>query len=136
VRFDDSGYAISFRGKAYTSGDKSYEAMNVTARYKIEQANGGIRAVRQGELEIYPPDFEPGKGRLSTRQTVLKRLLEKRFGKVFEKETASTGLELKGNLSRLGKLNVTGLSSNGGWLSVDWDQARTASRSRTLAANE
>ncbi len=126
ARFADSGFAITIRGDEYTSGERAFPAMNVTARYRIEQGAGVIRAVRQGDLEILPPDFNPDTDRLSVPQQSLARILERRFGKIFKPEMAGQGLELPGRWKRLGKLALAQLGSEGGWLRIGWNQPRGA----------
>src|SRR5262249_41127316 len=52
LRVSDNAVAITVRGASYTSGTKVYDAMNVTARYKIEKDDKGVvTARRQGDLE-------------------------------------------------------------------------------------
>ena len=102
----DGGVRVTIRGEEYTSGETTYPAMNVTANYKLDKNDqGGLRAVRQGELEIYPPDFKPGVDQLSSSQQSLKTILERRFGKLFKPELPdkpTKGLELSGRWKNLG----------------------------------
>lgn len=132
VRFRDDGFVVSIRGDSYTSDDREYDAMHVTARYKLEpNGQGGIRAIRQGDLEIYPPGFEPGKDRLSAAQQSLRSILERRFGKMFKPELPdepSRGLELGGRFKKLGPLPVALLRSRSGWLSLGWNRAKSSTR--------
>ena len=55
------GLAITVRGRAFTTarGRKKHGAMNITAVYKIEPSDAGPQLVRQGDLEIVPPNFDP-----------------------------------------------------------------------------
>jgi hypothetical protein len=123
IQFADDGFTVTIRGQRYASGERSFRAMNVTAKYKAQIEGHGAKLVRQGDLEIFPPNFVPGKSRLSTQQVSLKTLLEKRFGKLFEPEIKSEGLELPGNWKKAGRLDVKVLSSNKGWLAVAWIQS-------------
>ncbi|MEX2111877.1 MAG: hypothetical protein WD845_01750 [Pirellulales bacterium] len=120
IRFADDGFKVTIRGQRYTSGERNFRAMNVTASYQAQIDGNGAKMVRQGELEILPPNFVPGKSRLSTQQVSLKTLLEKRFGKLFEPEMKSAGLELPGNWKNAGRLDLKVLQSNGGWLALAW----------------
>lgn len=122
---------LTIRGQQYTSGTKRYDGMNVTVRYKLSCDGRQLTAVRQGELEILPPGFEPGKDTLSTRETVLRRLLQKRYGKIFEPELVAQGLSLKGRWEKLGPLHATQLKADNGWLVVGWNYDRPA---KTAAA--
>lgn len=115
VTFGDGGFVFEMRGTEWKSGDNTYPAMNVTARYKFEITPAGIKAVRQGELEIYPPEFKPG-DTLSASQTALKRILTRRFNKILKPEIVGEGIQLKGRLANYGKLFVRAFDSQDGWL--------------------
>ncbi len=120
----DGRLSVTIRGEEYTSGETSYPAMNITARYHLERNDrGGLRAVRDGELEIYPPDFKPGVDRLSSSQQSLKTILERRFGKLFKPELPdkpTSGLELGGRWKKLGPLPVAAFAADRGWLTLGW----------------
>jgi hypothetical protein len=85
-----------------------------------------LRAVRNGELEIYPPGFRPGVDQLSSSQQSLKTVLERRFTKLFKPEIPdkpTSGLELDGRWKKLGTLPVAALAADDGWLTVGWSKA-------------
>jgi hypothetical protein len=130
LEVDGGGFVITLRGDEYTSGENTYPAMNVTARYKLERNDrGGLRAIRQGELEIFPPDFRPDVDQLSSSQQSLKTILERRFGKLFKPELPdkpAEGLELAGRWKRLGRLPLVVLNANGGWLTLGWSKPSVA----------
>jgi hypothetical protein len=129
----DGGLRVTIRGDEYTAGENTYPAMNVTANYKLDKNDqGGLRAVRQGELEIYPPDFKPGVDQLSSSQQSLKTILERRFGKLFKPELPdkpTRGLELSGRWKSLGPLPISVLTADNGWLALGWSRPATARRS-------
>jgi hypothetical protein len=126
LAIDDGAVRVTVRGYEYTSGDNVYPAMDVTARYLLEKNDrGGLRLVRQGELEIYPPDFKPGEDRLSASQQSLKTILERRFGKLFKPELPdkpTAGLELGGRWKQLGPMPVSALAADNGWLTLGWSK--------------
>jgi hypothetical protein len=116
VSFADNGMTIIIRGEEFTSGNEEYEAMNIKAKYTFVKANDGrVIAQRQGEVEIYPPDFKAG-DQLSVKQTALKRLLTKRFDKLFKPELSGEGIQLQGRLASYGKLFLRAAASANGWL--------------------
>lgn len=61
----DGTVRLTVRGSGYTSGDREFDAMDVWATYRIESEAGRFRLVRDGDVQIYPPDFVPGGGRSS-----------------------------------------------------------------------
>ncbi|MBS0208631.1 MAG: hypothetical protein JSS27_06710 [Planctomycetes bacterium] len=127
---DDNVMVITIRGAKYTSDHKPFEAMNITARYKLARDKGRIEALRQGDLEIYPPDFKPNTGdKLSTRQVILKRMLQKRFSRIFRESIVSDGLELKGNWEQYDPLPANQLVADDGWLAIGWQQPDQPRRS-------
>src|SRR5262249_17482861 len=103
----------------YTSGDRDFRAMNVTAEYKFEQTPPGVKLVRQGELTILPPNFQPGQ-RLSPQQLSWKTTLAKKFGRMFEPEIKSEGLVLPGRWRDAGRLDLKQLQTSGGWIALAW----------------
>jgi hypothetical protein len=116
----EGGFRITIRGQKYTSGEEEFRAMNVTATYKVQLEGQGTRLVRQGELEVFPPNFVAGQSRLSPGDIALKRLLEKKFSKLFEPEIKSDGLALSGKWEKVGKLPLKQLHADGGWLVLGW----------------
>ncbi|MEX0677881.1 MAG: hypothetical protein WD063_12440 [Pirellulales bacterium] len=117
VKFTDGGIQITIRGQRYTSGDREFRAMNVTADYKFQIDGPGIKLTRQGDLTIVPPGKPRG---LSGREITLKTLLEKRFGKIFEPEVKYEGLILPGRWREAGILDLKQASAAGGWMVLAW----------------
>lgn len=120
IKFSDNGFQVTVRGQRYTSGDREFRAMHVTADYKVEHVGNGARLVRQGDLLIVPPNFVQGQTRLSTQQITLRTLLQKRFGKLFKEEVKYEGLELPGQWAKAGRLDLKHLNVNGGWAALAW----------------
>lgn len=127
MAIDDGAVRVTIRGEEFTSGETIYDTpMNISAHYGLERNDrGGLRAVRKGELEIYPPGFRPGVDQLSSSQQSLKTVLERRFTKLFKPEIPdkpTSGLELGGRWKKLGTLPVAALEADGGWLTVGWSK--------------
>ena len=96
--------------------------MNVSAAYKIEESADGFKAVRQGDIEVLPPDFEPGK-QIDARRQVIRKLLEKRFAKVFEPEILGKGFELPGKWKAAGWMRPIQAVARDGWLIIAWKRS-------------
>ncbi len=120
IKFADDGFEVTIRGQRFTSGERDFRAMNITAKYKVEISGNGVRMVRQGDLVVLPPNFVPGKSRLSSQQISWQTTLERRFGKFLEPEIKSEGLELPGNWKKAGRLDLKILQCKAGWLAVAW----------------
>lgn len=118
IQFDDGRAIVQFRGEAYEKGDRTYTGMDVTAAYHVEQRDGNFVLVRDGEPTAFPPNFDPQKDRLSVRQQTLRRLLERRFGKIFRPEIALEPMALEGPWAAAGPLAVASIQLDDGWLTI------------------
>jgi hypothetical protein len=119
ITFADDGFKISIRGVKYYKGNEAHPGMNISASYKIAQAPTGFKAVRQGDIEVLPADYEPGK-QIDARRQVIRKLLEKRFEKIFEPEILGEGFELPGKWKAAGKLQPIQVVARDGWLVLAW----------------
>jgi hypothetical protein len=119
---DDRRVKLTVRGSKYTSGDREFPAMDVWAAYRIEPGHPGIRLVRDGDVQIYPPGFVPGGGeKLSVSETSLRRILQKRFNKVFKEVIDVEPLKLPGELAGAGPLPMEQLDARkDGWVAAGW----------------
>ncbi|MFW6124717.1 MAG: hypothetical protein ACOC46_01105, partial [Pirellulales bacterium] len=113
-------FTITLRGRKYYKGDQRHPGMDVSAAYQIAAEDEAFRAVRRGELRIFPPGFDPETDRLSTRQQVIRTLLRKRFSGIFEEEIALGPLEMPGEWSKLGELPPAQFEARGDWLLLGW----------------
>ena len=120
VSFNENGYEATIRGSKYTSGDRAFGSMNVSAAYTFSLEDGHGKFVRQGDVTILPPGFEPGKDKLGASEIALTKILSKKFAKVFPAEIVSEGLKLPGKWGSVGKLEAIELMSSKGWLNAAW----------------
>jgi len=118
----DDRVKVTVRGSRFTSGEREFPAMDIWAAYRIEPAPGGVRLVRDGDVQIYPPGFVPGGGeKLTMQETSLRRILQKRFNKVFNEVVDVEPLKLPGELERAGPLPMEQLvARKDGWVGVGW----------------
>jgi hypothetical protein len=134
---DDARIKVTVRGSRFTSGDREFPAMDIWTAYRIEPAAGTIRLVRDGDVQIYPPGFVPGGGeKLSVGETSLRRILQKRFNKVFKEVVDVEPLDLPGELKHAGPLPLEQLvARKDGWVAAGWRKKEAAvSGQPTLAA--
>ena len=73
-------------------------------------------------MQIYPPGFVPGGGeKLSVAETSLRRILQKRFNKVFKEVVDVEPLDLPGELKHAGPLPMEQLvARKDGWVAAGW----------------
>jgi hypothetical protein len=117
----DNTIRISIRGERFTSGERQFAQMNISATYQIQRDAGQVKLVRQGELEIVPPGFVPGQDVLSAQQSALRTLIQSRLDDVFEEEIVAEGLLLPGEWEKIGRMPLSVLESGQGWLSAAWN---------------
>ena len=125
VDVDDNWLQVTIRGDAFTSGDRSFPGMDIWAAYRVGQVDGDperLCLIRDGEVQIYPPGFEPGSGdRLSVQETSLRRILTRRFSNIFKEQIEIEPLELPGQLEAAGPLPIAELLvRKDGWISAGW----------------
>jgi len=121
----DGTVRLTVHGSRYTSGEREFDAMDVWATYRIGTHAGRFVLVRDGDVQIYPPDFVPGgRQKLSVQQTSLRGILQKRFNKVFDEVVEIESLELPGELKSAGPLPLEQLEARkDGWLVAGWRKA-------------
>jgi hypothetical protein len=117
VKFANGQMILVLRSEEFTSADKEVSAMDITVRYTLRQTPEGVRAVRDQELEIYPPGFVPGSGkRLSARQLATRTMLRRRFGRMLPPSFSLDTAALSPRGQRTGALQVTHFAVVEGWL--------------------
>ena len=128
VSVGDDTVKLMVRGDKFVSGDRAFDGMDIWATYRIESTPWGRRLVRDGDVQIYPPGFKPGGGeRLSAKDTSLRRILQKRFDKLFKQEIEIPDLQPQGELASVGPLPMNQLTARrDGWVVAGW---RTGGRS-------
>jgi len=124
VTFADDGFEIIIRGAKFYKGGDAHPGMDISASYKIEKSPKGFKAVRVGDIRVFPPDFVPDSGaKIDARRQVIRKLLENRFSKVFEPEFLGEGLELPGKWKSAGKMLPLQVVCRDGWLIIAWKRA-------------
>lgn len=124
VSFADGRMSLTVRGIKFYKGDDAHPAMNVSAVYKIEKTDAGFKFVREGEIEVFPPDFDPKSGqKIDARRSVIRNLLADRFEKVFEQEFIAKGFEMPGKWKSVGHMKPIQLTAENGWLVISWKRS-------------
>jgi hypothetical protein len=92
-----------------------------------------VKAVRQGELEIVPPD---GHRQLSAKETAAKRAIQRRFDKIFHKEVIPESFAFSGNWAKVGKMVPIQVAFRDGWLAVGWKAVAAATAAPPASASK
>lgn len=125
LRIDDGQVALTVRGRRFIARNRSYPAMNVTVRYRLEQAGQRLRVSLAGAPEIVPPRFdEDGPKRFSAREAALRRLLLNHLDRDLKKEITFDPITPEGELAALGTLRLVQLVADNGWLTLAFRRPR------------
>lgn len=123
VSFDDGQLSIRIRASRLASEDREYENWDFVVKYEVQQSGEKIVLRRVGKIEIFPSGFDPRwdekmpAAKASFRQTLAKNMNARaERGEGFPPEIEIPAVKLP----NLGKLVLTELSSDDGWLSVAW----------------
>ncbi|NLS92151.1 MAG: hypothetical protein GXX96_08235 [Planctomycetaceae bacterium] len=121
VAFADNQFTLSIRGRSFYEGDQRHPGMDVTVTYRIVGEGDAVKAVRQGDVQIFPPGFDPkGDKQLTTQETAIRRILQRRLGKLFEEEVVPEGLVLPKDWRRAGVMKLVQWEARDGWLVLAW----------------
>jgi hypothetical protein len=105
--------------------------MDIWATYAIATSSQGLHLIREGDVQIYPPGFKPGGGeKLSMAETSLRRILQKRFDKLWKQVIDIPDLPLQGELASAGPLTMKQLEARkDGWVVAGWRRGSVGNRS-------
>ena len=122
VAVDDGRVKLMVRGDKFVSGDRSFPGMDIWATYAIATSSQGLHLIREGDVQIYPPGFKPGgREKLSMAETSLRRILQKRFDKLWKQVIDIPDLPLQGELASAGPLSMKQLDARkDGWVVAGW----------------
>ena len=116
VTFADNGFKITLRGVSITRAARPIRPRTsrppTSSRNRPKDSSWSAR----GRSKSSPVDEAAGR----SRKTVIRRLLKKRFEKVFEPEILAKGMELSGRWKAVGKLVPVEIVARDGWLTVVW----------------
>ena len=117
VKFRKDQLTIAIRGRRFTQGERVISTpIRIAATYRVEKVGGGSKLTRVGDVSI---DFI-GRTTLTARQVAFRTVLRRRFGAMFKPEFSSDGLQLPGEMEKVGPLDVVQLSSRNGWFLLAW----------------
>ncbi len=130
VAVDDGRVKLMVRGDKFVSGDRSFPGMDIWATYAIATSSQGLHLIREGDVQIYPPGFKPGGSeKLSMAETSLRRILQKRFDKLWKQVIDIPDLPLQGELATAGPLPMQQLvARKDGWVVAGWRRRDAGSR--------
>ncbi|MDO4629722.1 MAG: hypothetical protein Q4C70_11120 [Planctomycetia bacterium] len=87
VSFNDGKVIFTMQCEEMVYDGKDYPALTICAIYTLESRDSRLFLVRQGDIEILPPDFNPAeKKRLPSSMVSLRRVMSKRLEEMLKKE--------------------------------------------------
>jgi hypothetical protein len=122
LRVSGGKASLTVRGRRFASELRTIDTpLDVTAHYRLLRENNAAKAVREGELEVYPAGFVPEGGRkMSLRESRDANFVRHRFDDFFTPEITSQGLVLPGQWGRTGRLDLVELNADQGWVTLAW----------------
>lgn len=119
VRIDDGQVWLTLRGHRFRSQQKVVDReLEITVHYFLENDNGVLKARRDNDVIVRSPS---GSGTLDIAGASLVR---RRLRDFFTEEITSRGLVLPGQFAKVGRLTLTHLLADGGWLSLAWNREK------------
>ena len=129
VEFRKDQLTLAIRGRRFTEGERVFSTpIRIAATYQVEKVGGGSKLTRVGDVAI---DFI-GRKTLNARQVAFRTVLRRKFGAMFKPEFSSEGLQLPGEMEKVGPLDVVQLSSRNGWFVLAWKMPAKTLKSAAL----
>ena len=119
--FRENRVTLAIRGRRFTRGEQVVnQRMEASATYTIEVADGHVKLVRQGDIDVVYPDKEGD--RLSLTELRNKTFMQNKFEGLFKPQFEGEGLPLPERLQQLKALTLAEASAENGWLTLVWRQ--------------
>jgi hypothetical protein len=121
-RFKDNKVDFVIHTTRLAANSREYSGMDIGATYRLEESPQGVKAVRQGELQVYPMNHVRGQP-LNSRQISMRAILKRHIGSVVPDQMSADQINLPDSLKKIGSLNATRARASAGWLVVGVDQS-------------
>src|SRR5262249_49690249 len=95
--------------------DRTFDGMDITAAYKLEKTEMGLRLTRLGELKINPPGYKAG-DRLTASHRATRAILDRLLGDVFQEVMELDEIPIPRMLQNIGNLLPIQAQTSNGWL--------------------
>jgi hypothetical protein len=115
--------ALKVRAKNFILNRRKYSPMDILIRYRLEFSSKGWVATQVHEAEITPPRFETeGRGRLGSREIAARRLIRSMLERDLRPQYVLQEIELPEPFDSIGKMGVTQVVADNGWLTIGSDK--------------
>lgn len=114
----------------FSEKKNNYPKINISGSFKLEKVGNVYWLVRDGDMEILPPGFNPEKGKLTTREVSLRRILARRLKEAIPERTKLEDILLDAPNTTPGikaeKMVISPVSVEikGGWLLLGYNISR------------
>ncbi|HEV3145191.1 MAG TPA: hypothetical protein VGZ47_14975 [Gemmataceae bacterium] len=113
--FAENVGTIVIHAKEFRFQGRTFEGMDISASYKLNKTDMGVRMTRLGELKIFPPNYVPGTP-LTTAQVATRVILLRLLGDVFQEVMELDEIPIPSMFERIGKLLPAQVQALNGWL--------------------
>jgi hypothetical protein len=135
IQLDDDSLTMAIRADQFRRGEPPddeilRQKIEISATYKMEIGDRGIRMTRQGEVNVELLDLNR---RLRVDEIGFKTFMRRTFSAMFREQFVSQGITLPERLEqRLGQIRLRRLAASNGWATAGWD--RSSNESGQVAA--
>jgi hypothetical protein len=145
VSFAGGKVSLTIHLARMSSGSDQFTNWDVTGVFVPKLADGGVMLEREGDLTVFPTNFDRTSGnQLSSREVAergnITKVLNERSaqGRGFPNRIEFGRLEPTGALENVGHMDAKHLTSDGGWLTVAWHRRSAESKQadRRLETNQ
>lgn len=117
---------VRFRGRRFERADEVVEDLiQISATYKVERTEQGVRMTRQGEVEVTFPDRE----QLNIERRGIRQFMQGKFQALFPETRETEGIRFPGKFAEKAPLHLSMFEMHGGWVNLS---GRKSSRSKTI----
>lgn len=119
VEFGDGTLTVRFRGRRFERADEVVEDLiQISATYKVERTEQGVRMTRQGEVEVTFPDRE----QLNIERRGIRQFMQTKFQALFPESRETEGIRFPGKFAEKAPLHLSMFEMHGGWVNLSWTQ--------------
>jgi len=127
-----NGFEVGIRSQSLSFGEREHGALDMAADYELHLEGPNLIAVRQGGVRFDVPEVIVKVGeKLTGNATDPKAVLQYSLERLFPQELTFKGpLILPNAWGAYGPLELTGYRCQDGWLSLEWNKAKSATVAR------
>lgn len=145
AKFNAGGVWLAIRADGFTRGEGDVpggkykpaltELVEISAQYKIDKTDKGATLRRDGDVRVrFPNRANPDQ--VTIRDNAIVTFIRRKFRSLFKEEFVGEGIVFKGDMAKIGRLQLAEIEADGAWLRLGWDMTLGNSSPATAAGGE